>query len=114
MKAREVAAILDAEIAAGAEQLDREVTGGYASDLLSCVMAGAQPGNVWLTLQAHMNVIAVAVLLELSAVVITEGVRPEKDVLARAEEKGIPVLLYQKGTFTAVATMAENGIAGSR
>lgn len=114
MKASQVAAILNAEIIAGAEHLEREVTGGYASDLLSCVMAGAQPGNVWLTLQAHINVIAVAVLLDLSAVVITEGVRPDKEVLARAEEKGIPVLLYPRGTFSAVAALAAHGVTGSR
>jgi len=114
MLASELVSVLQAEIAAGANKLDREVSGGYASDLLSCVMASARPGNVWVTLQAHMNVIAVAVLLDLSAVVITEGVRPDAEVLARAEEKGIPVLLYPHGTFTAVALLAQAGIAGVR
>jgi len=47
--------------------VEREVTGGYASDLLSCVMAGAKAGNVWVTLQAHPNVVAVASLLDLAA-----------------------------------------------
>ena len=46
--------------------------------------------------------------------VITEGVRPDKEVLARAEEKGIPVLLYPRGTFSAVAALAAHGVTGSR
>ena len=50
----------------------REVRGGYASDLLSCVMARAKVGIVWLTLQAHPNVVAVASLLDLAAVILTE------------------------------------------
>lgn len=114
MKASDVVTILQAEVAAGRNNLDREVTGGYASDLLSCVMASARPGNVWVTLQGHMNVIAIAVLLELCAVVITEGVRPDADVLARAEEKNVAVLLYPKGTFSAVAELSRAGVAGIR
>ncbi|MHB9033103.1 MAG: DRTGG domain-containing protein [Anaerolineae bacterium] len=114
MKASEVVDLLHAEVVAGADNLDTVVTGGYASDLLSCVMASARAGNVWVTLQGHMNVIAIAVLLELSAVVITEGVRPDADVLARANEKRIPVLLYPKGTFSAVAELAQAGVAGIR
>lgn len=114
MIVRDLVAAIGAEVAAGDDCLDREVTGGYASDLLSCVMAGAQQGNIWVTLQAHMNVIAVAVLLDLSAVVITEGARPEAQVLARASEKGMPVLLCKQGSFTTVTRLAQVGISGAR
>jgi predicted transcriptional regulator len=114
MIVRDVIFAIEATVAAGEDCLDREVTGGYVSDLLSCVMAGAQKGNVWVTLQAHMNVIAVAVLLDLSAVVITEGVRPEAEVLARASEKGMPVLLCKQGSYTIVARLAQAGINGAR
>ena len=77
MTVRELAAALDLSVLTGNDHLDREVTGGYASDLLSCVMAGARAGDVWVTLQAHANVVAVASLLTLAAVVITEGVRTQ-------------------------------------
>ena len=114
MIVRDMVATIDAEVVAGADCLDREVTGGYASDLLSCVMAGALKGNIWVTLQAHMNVIAVAVLLDLSAVVITEGVRPEAEALARASEKDMPLLLCKQGSFTTVTRLAQVGISGAR
>ena len=114
MKASDLATVLHVQVVAGASNLDREITGGYSSDLLSCVMAAARPGNVWITLQAHMNVIAIAVLLDLSAVIITEGMHPDADVLKRAEEKGIPVLLYPQGTFSAVAQLAQAGVVGVR
>jgi predicted transcriptional regulator len=114
MIVRDVLAAIGAEVVAGDDCLDREVTGGYASDLLSCVMASAQKGNIWVTLQAHMNVVAVAVLLDLSAVVITEGVRPEADVLARASEKNMPVLLCKQGSFTTITRLAQVGISGAK
>ena len=94
----------------GGTQIDVEITGGYASDLLSCVMAGAKAGNIWVTLQAHPNIIAVASLIELSAVVVTEGVSPDPETLHRAQETGIPLLTTAQDTFSIVAALAELGI----
>lgn len=92
--------------------LDREVTGGYASDLLSCVMAKARKGNVWVTLQCHANVIAVAALLELAGVIITEGARPDAEMLKKAVEQGVPVLTTPLTTFTTVTKLAALGVQG--
>ncbi len=84
--------------------------GGYASDLLSCVMAGAQPDNVWVTLQAHMNVVAVASLREVSVVIITEGAQPEADVLAKATEQGVILLSTSAPSYEVVGKLWEMGI----
>jgi len=84
--------------------------GGYASDLLSCVMAGAQPDNVWVTLQAHMNVVAVASLREVAAVIITEGAQPEADVLAKATEQGVILLSTSAPSYEVVGKLWEMGI----
>ncbi|MHB1296378.1 MAG: DRTGG domain-containing protein [Anaerolineae bacterium] len=113
MTIEEIVSALSLEVAAGADNLTRPVTGGYASDLLSCVMAGAAAGNVWVTLQAHVNVIAVAALLDLACVVITEGVRPDEETLARANEKGIPTLLAHENTYTVVGKLTSLGIVGT-
>jgi len=98
----------------GGTQIDVEITGGYASDLLSCVMAGAKTGNVWVTLQAHPNVIAVASLIELSAVIITEGHAPDPETITKAQETGIPLLTTVQDTFTTVAALANLGIGGNQ
>lgn len=108
--ARDIAQQLGLDVVAGADHLDNRVTGGYASDLLSCVMAGARAGNVWVTLQAHLNVIAVATLLDLACVIITEGALLEEGALARANEKGIPILSAQTDTFRTVARLVQAGV----
>jgi serine kinase of HPr protein (carbohydrate metabolism regulator) len=90
--------------------LEREITGGYASDLLSCVMAGAREGNIWVTLQAHPNVIAVASLVGLSAVVITEGIQPDQETIHRAANEQITLLTTTQTTFNLVGKLAELGI----
>jgi serine kinase of HPr protein (carbohydrate metabolism regulator) len=94
--------------------LTHQVTGGYASDLLSCVMAGAKAGNVWVTLQAHPNVVAVASLLELSAVIVTEGVSLDPETISRAQQVGITLLSTTRDTFTIAGELAALGIRGSR
>jgi hypothetical protein len=99
-------AIVDAD-------LKREISGGYASDLLSCAMAGAAAGNVWVTLQCHPNVVAVASLLELSAVIITEGMVPDGETVRRAHEEAINLLGTTRDTFTVVGQLSGLGVEGS-
>lgn len=94
--------------------LEREVTGGYASDLLSCAMAGAKAGNVWVTLQAHPNVVAVASLLDLAAVIVTEGVAPDMETIERAQENGIAVVSSPATTYAVVAHLAALGIPAGK
>lgn len=90
--------------------LEREISGGYASDLLSCVMGKAQPGNVWVTLQAHPNVVAVASMLDLAAVIITEGVEPDMETVTRAQENGVTLLRSDATTFAVVSKLAALGV----
>lgn len=84
--------------------------GGYASDLLSCVIAGAQPGDVWVTLQAHMNVVAVAALREVAVVIITEDAQPDGDVIAKANEQDVILLASKEQSYEVVGKLWELGI----
>jgi len=84
--------------------------GGYTSDLLSCVMAGAQKGALWVTLQAHLNIVAVAALLDMSAVIITEGAQPETATIDKANDEGITLLATDKLSFEVVGRLWELGL----
>ena len=114
MTVQELVEALGLRVVAGQDRLSRQVTGGYASDLLSCVMAGANQGCAWVTLQAHPNVLAVAELLEMACVIITEGTQPDQEVVAKANERGIPVLLASESTFTVVGGLFGLGIRAAR
>ncbi len=69
-----------------------DVSGGYTSDLLSDVMGNAKEGQVWITLQNHNNVMAVASLNDLAAVILVKGITPEDGFLKHSIEEGVPVL----------------------
>lgn len=92
-----------------------EISGGYASDLLSCVMARARAGNIWLTLQTHANVVAVASLLELAGVIITECSDQSKidaDTIAKARAENIALFATPLTTYTTAARLARAGVPG--
>jgi serine kinase of HPr protein (carbohydrate metabolism regulator) len=99
MKVSELVEELELKVYAGKDSLDREITGGYVSDLLSDVMGFAKEGNVWITLQNHLNVIAIASLKDLSCVILVKNIIPGDDVLEKANEEGIPLLGSNSKTF---------------
>ena len=91
----------------GKEGLDREVTGGYVSDLLSDVMGRADTGHIWVTLQTHKNVMAIASLKDLAAVILVNGYQPEPDTAAQSNEEAIPVLGTSLSNFEITGQLYE-------
>jgi len=73
-------------------------------------MAGAPHGSVWVTLQAHGNIVAVAALLELSAIIITEGAMPDPATITKANEEGIILLSTPQPSYWTVGKLWELGI----
>jgi BioD-like phosphotransacetylase family protein len=108
----EIAANLALPVRTAPHRLEVEVTGGYASDLLSRVMAKARRGNLWVTIQAHPNIVAVASLLELAGIIVAEDVELDSVTIEKANEEGVPILTTEHSTFTIVARLVQLGVAG--
>lgn len=105
MIVRDVLTTLQAVAVSGPEKLDAGVTGAYCSDLLSDVMANAKKGDLWITLQTHQNIVAVASLVELAGILITRGAIPDPDTIAKAEKENIPVLTTPLPAFEAAGKL---------
>jgi len=99
MKVSDIVEKLGLVVYSGNEGLNNEIVGGYTSDLLSDVMGSADSGMVWVTIQTHKNVMAIASLKELAAVVIVKGEQPEADTVAQSNQEGIPILGTTLDTF---------------
>ena len=89
---------------------DREVTCGYVCDLLSWVMSHGDSGMAWVTVQTHMNVIAVAVLSEMACVILPESIDMEEESLAKAASENMVVLQSPLPAFEICGRMAAKGI----
>lgn len=107
MKITEIISALDLKVISGNNRLSNEVTGGYVSDLLSDVIGNAKEGQIWITLQTHQNIIAVASLKDLSAIIIVKGFIPEADTIERSNTESIPVLVTDLDTFNIAGRLFE-------
>ena len=94
----------------GEKGLDREIEGCYVSDLLSDVMGNADAGNIWITLQTHKNVMAVASLKELSCIILVKGLTPNEDTLNQSNEEEIPILQTSMNTYEVTGKIYGLGI----
>lgn len=107
MQLDQIVSTLNFEVLTGEEQLNtRSIEKGYACDMLSWVMAHAQPADIWMTILNSMNVIAVAVLTDCACVLLTEQVDLPADVLERAQAKDIIVLRTPWSTYEASVQIA--------
>jgi hypothetical protein len=95
------------------DEADGEITRGYASDLLSDVLAHAPAGGVLVTLQVHLNVIAVASHAGLRAVIFSCGRVPDGDVIEKAVDEGLSLYGSPDDTFDLVGRLHELGLHGS-
>ena len=89
------------------EAPELEIQSAYCGDLLSWVMGRAEEGNAWLTIMSNQNVAAVAVMTDLSCIILTEGVTPDPQLLDRAEKEGLNLLGTDLGTFQAAALISQ-------
>jgi len=116
MTLRQIAQQLDLELLTPelAEHLDEDVAEGHVSDLMSDALANAPADGLWVTIHAHMNVVAVAVHADLAGVVMADGRRPDEAVRARAVEEGIVLLSTPQTSFEVVGRLYELGIRAPR
>jgi len=107
MKITDIIQPLDLTILSGQNGLSNEIKGAYVSDLLSDVIGNSKEGEIWITLQTHQNIIAVAALKDLAAIIIVKGAVPESDTIEKSNIESIPVLVSELDTFTLVGRLFE-------
>ncbi len=113
MTLSELAARLDLKIFTAGVALDKPVLGGYASDLLSDVIGHGRKSDLWLTMQVHPNIVAVAVLKDLAGIVLVNGREPAGETLERAVRENVPILGARSGTFDLAGRLYGLGLKGS-
>ncbi|HMA53721.1 MAG TPA: serine kinase [Acidobacteriota bacterium] len=113
MTLSELAARLDLKVFTAGVPLDKPVLGGYASDLLSDVIGHGRKSDLWLTMQVHPNIVAVAVLKDLAGIVLVNGREPAPETVEQAVREKVPLLGARSGTFDLAGRLYGLGIKGS-
>lgn len=110
MKLEEIISRLDLKVVDESIELDFEVTGGYSSDLLSHVMGQAKAGNLWVTIQTHQNIVAVASLIDLSGIIIVDGADLDEETIIKAKEEEIPLLTTELSAYEIAGRLYNLGV----
>ncbi len=85
----------------------KEIDGCYCGDLLSWVMSRAEEGNVWLTVMGNVNSIGVAVLADISCIILTENAALDEDARKRAVEQNVIILTTEKNSYRIAAEISD-------
>lgn len=110
MKVKDIMEALPVKLLTPEAPLDGEVAGGYASDLLSNVMGQAQPGMVWVTMQGHQNVAAVASLIGVAAVIVAGDSLVAEDTLSKAALNEVVIFSTELSAFETIGRLYEMGV----
>ncbi len=94
----------------GETGFERAVTAGFVGDLLSVVMGKAKEGSVWTTIQGHMNIVAVATLVGIPCVIVSEAFEVEEDTINKAIEEDICILTTDLSSYDTVSILKDMGI----
>ena len=113
MTLSDLAARLELKVYTAGTTLERPVLGGYASDLLSDVIGHGRKDDLWVTMQIHPNIVAVAVLKELAGIVLVNGREQAPETLQQAEREGVPVLGTRLSAFELAGRLYGLGVKGS-
>ena len=109
MKLQEVAEKLNLT-AVGGQREDCEITGCYIGDLMSLAMAKLEEGNVWITIQTNLNVVAVSVLKEAGCVILADGAVPDPDTQAKARAEGVALFTSEKSAYILAKELGALGV----
>lgn len=89
-----------------------EVEAGYVSDLLSNVMGQAAENYLWVTMQGHPNIAAIASLLSLAGIIVAGNASIDADTIKRANENQILIFTSELSSFEIVGRLYQLGIKG--
>jgi len=112
MKLKEIVEKLGLKVRTKSGRLDGDVQRGYVSDLLSDVLANAAQGDLWITLQTHQNIAAVAGMKGLSGIILINSREPEEGTIRKADEESIPVMVSALSAFELAGRLYSLGITG--
>ncbi|SHH68018.1 DRTGG domain-containing protein [Sporanaerobacter acetigenes] len=110
MKLKKIKESLNLEVIAGYSEEDKEVEGAYIGDLLSVVMSSANENNIWITIQTHLNIIAVATLVGTSCIIVAEGMEIDEETIKKANEINMPLFRSNLSSYEIACKLNELGI----
>lgn len=111
MQVKDIIEKLNLQVVTSSNNLDAQIENGFVGDLLSVVMSKAPRNSAWITIQSHINIVAVATLIEAACIIVTEGFEVEADAIEKANEEGIIILTTKLSSYQVASELSKLGLA---
>jgi len=112
MKISQIKEILNCVVLCGMDGLDAEITSCLGSDMMSDVLAFAEPKALLITGLTNSQSVRTADIAEASAILYVRGKKPDQQALDLALELSIPILSTELGLFEACGILFKAGLKG--
>lgn len=112
MRLNEIKDKLNLKVLTGSKNIESNVTRGYASDLMSDVIAHGKEGDIWITYQTHVNVVAIAMMKNMAGIILIQNRELIPQAASKAEKEGLPVLISRESAFETAGRLYQLGIPG--
>ena len=99
MKLSEIVQIVDGKFFTPQPTKDVEINGGCGADLMSDVLASAQPESILLTGLNNPQTVCTAQMADIRAIIFVRGKKPTVEVLETAQRENIPIISSPHGMF---------------
>ncbi len=110
MNIGEIATLVQGKILTDGINKNLEVSGAFAGDLMSDVLATIKPEAILITGLNNPQVIRTALIADVRMIVIARGKQPTIDMIELANSEGMPMISSPMGLFELSARLAENNI----
>lgn len=112
MKINEIASILNAEIITNFSDERTDIQYGFASDLMSDVLAYATSDSLLITGLNNHQVIRTAEMMDMTTVLFVRGKKPGKDIIDLAVENSLTILATDHTMFKTCGLLVLSGMKG--
>lgn len=110
MKVKDMLRTIKGKVVSTTGDLERKIQSVYVGDLLSIVMASAKEDSAWLTIQSHMNIVAVASLVNVSCIIVTQGYSVDQEAIEKAKEEGVTIIETPLDSFAVAKELVQLGL----
>ncbi len=113
MKLKDIVEKADLQVFHAGESWEHEAGPGYVGDLLSDVIASGRKNMLWITIQVHENIVAVASLKDLAGIILAKGNQPHDDTLTAARSENITLLGSRLNAYQLIEKLVGLGVSGN-
>jgi len=110
MKIRQILEISQGKLLTPHVNLDMEILGGYAGDLMSDVLASIQPDSVLITGLSNPQVIRTALIADVRLVIFARGKQPAQETITLAMEERFPIICSDLGLYEISGRLMQHGL----